>query len=86
MNKQFKNDVSQEAYIRPTSNNMFTLRVLAGTSIGQVRPHHFTGCDHRQDGLVIVGPVQRRREQRDVISHRDYVESFLGLIENKRLK
>ena len=40
---------SQEAYINPTSNNMFTLRVLDGTSIGQVRPHHFTGCDHRQD-------------------------------------
>jgi len=35
-----------------TSNNMFTLRVSEGTFIGQVRPHHFTGCDHRQDGLA----------------------------------
>ena len=31
-------------------NNMFTLRVIEGTFKGQVRPHHFTGCDHRQDG------------------------------------
>ena len=43
---------SQAAYIAPTDNNMFTLRVLVGTSRGQVRPHHFTGCDHRQDGQL----------------------------------
>lgn len=43
---------SQVAYISSTHNNMFTLRVLVERSRGQVRPHHFIGCDHRQDGLV----------------------------------
>lgn len=34
-------------------NNMFTQGVLEGTSRKKVRTHHFTGCDQRQDGLVI---------------------------------
>jgi len=60
----------------PTSNNMFTLRVLEGTLKGQVRPHHFTGCDHRQDGKSSRS-VQRRREHRDVMLKTNIISEFV---------
>ena len=59
---------------------MFTLRVLAGT-VKRASQTTFTSPGVTTAKTVyLLGPVQRRREQRDVIGNQDYGERICGLI------